>query len=754
MKPAALINEERIERILRAADERGDSCLLETDGFEIVRSLGFTTCPSRLFRDAKEVREADWEVLSGDRVVIKIVSEKIVHKSDVGGVAVVANDRETIALQAEAMESRLSSYSPAGFTINQFVEYDASLGGELLFGLRRTDDFGPVVTIGCGGIYSEFLAKNFKVGRDVAVISAQLTGIDTIAAVLDAVPIIRLLANPPRGQQPRIQLERLVDATGRLMWLGQHFGHLISEFEINPLVIANGELVALDVLVKVERETKCQNGVRPVEKLKHLLEPRSIAVIGVSEKLNPGHVIVNNLLREGFDRSRLYVIKQGTKSLEGCTCCADIASLPERVDLLVVSVAAAHIPQTIAEVIEKRKAESIVVIPGGLEEKSGSEQLTQRLHAALTEARSTDWRGPIINGGNCLGIRSRPGRIDTMFIPQHKLSSSASANIPSPLALISQSGAFALAKADKFAGINPKYNISLGNQMDLTVGDYLSYLKDDPELEVFVVYIEGFAKLDGLKFLKAAAEITARGKTVVLYRAGRTPAGAQASSSHTASIAGDYTIARALAKQVGVVVAESLEDFEDLTLLFNWSLDKHFSGCRLGAISNAGFECVAFADNPGKFSLPTFSERTVDKLNAVFKRCNIDKVVDAHNPLDLTPMANDASYEDAVLAVMEDDNVDIGIIGCVPMTPALNTLQRGEVHYEDIDRDDSVVQRLVRVSREIKKPVIAVIDAGSFYDPMTARLQMAGIPTFRTADRALRSLDVVCRKKARTPSIT
>ena len=147
----------------------------------------------------------------------------------------------------------------------------------------------------------------------------------------------------------------------------------------------------------------------------------------------------------------------------------------------------------------------------------------------------------------------------------------------SPVALISQSGAFGLAKADRLAGINPKYNITLGNQMDLTVGDYLAYLKDDAEVEVFAVYVEGFAPLDGVKFLKAAEEIVARGKTVVLYRAGRTPAGAKASSSHTASIAGDYAVTRALARHAGVVVAESLADFEDLTRLFTFLLGK--KGC-------------------------------------------------------------------------------------------------------------------------------------------------------------------------------
>ncbi len=774
-----MFDEKRIAGILSAAYERRDCILLETDGFEILRALGFRTCPSIFVRDAEGARAADLNFFSGSKVVVKVVSPDILHKSDVGGVAIVANEREAIAFTIEAMAESLCEKNLAGFTVNQFVTYDAALGGELLLGLRRTDDFGPVVTVGAGGIYTEFLAENFKPGRDVAIISCELaesvpgavakesepgavaTGSNTqqeidhslrgrVRSALSDVAITRLITNPPRGQQPRLRLDQLVAATNRLLWLGRKFGHLISEFEINPLVIADGadgELIALDVLIKLGHAPEVSGALRPVSKIKHLLEPRSCAVIGVSEKLNPGHVIVNNLLREGFDRTRLYIVKPGTETLEGCRCYADIASLPERVDLLVVSVAAAQVPETVAQVIETRKAESIVVIPGGLEEKSGGELLASRVQAALAAARETDWRGPVINGGNCLGIRSRPGRCDTMFIPQHKLSTSHASVLQSPVALISQSGAFGLAKADRLAGISAKYNITLGNQMDLTVGDYLYYLKDDPDVEVFAVYVEGFAPLDGVKFMKAAEEISARGKTVVLYHAGRTPAGAKASASHTASIAGDYAVTRALARHAGVVVAESLADFEDLTRLFTFLLGKKVAGRRLGAISNAGFECVAFADNLRNFTLPTFGERTTHCLRAIFERCRIDLVVDAHNPLDLTPMADDAAYEEAVRAVMGDENVDVGIVGCVPMTPALNTLARGECHHEDINHEDSVVQRLLRLNDEVAKPWVAVVDAGILYDPMAARLEAAGIPTFRTGDRALRLFDVFCEAK-------
>lgn len=737
-----MFNETRISEILSKASEQRRDVLLETEGFEILEALGFKSPASRFVRDAPEAHNINWSFLSGDKVVVKVISPHILHKSDVGGVAIVTKGCETIASAIEDLTENLSDRHLEGFSVSEFINYDVALGGELLMGLRHTDDFGPVVTVGAGGIYTEFLSSNFKPGRDVAIFSPELTGDGAVAKALQEVALVRLLTNPPRGQCPRIQLEKLVQATRRLLWLGCKFGHLIWEFEINPLVIFGGEPVALDVLVQTGNITANRNGHRPVEKLKQLLEPRSAAVIGVSHKLNPGHIIVNNLLREGFDRDRLYVIKPETEELEGCACVADVASLPERVDLLVVSVAAPQVPETVAEVISRRKAEGIVVIPGGLEEKQGSEQLMSKVQVSLAEARATEWRGPLINGGNCLGIRSRPGRYDTMFIPQNKLSLHSTDLASSPVALISQSGAFALTKGDKLPGISPKYNISLGNQMDVTVGDYLTYLKDDEELQVISVYVEGFKPLDGIKFLKAASDIVASGKTVILYRAGRTPAGVQATSSHTASIAGDYLVTWALAKNAGVVVAETIADFEDLTLLSTLWLGKNRNGKRLGAISNAGFECVAIADHIGDFTLPGFTEQTSGRLKEVFAQCRIQDVVDVHNPLDLTPMANDAAYEDVVLAVMDDENVDVGIVGCVPMTPALDTLPGNDDAREDNFRVDSVVQRLLRLQERIEKPWVAVVDAGSLYDPMTALLQSAGIPTFKTADRALRVLNM------------
>ena len=508
-------------------------------------------------------------------------------------------------------------------------------------------------------------------------------------------------------------------------------------------------MVALDVLLKLRREPAGDGGpvARPLAKLTRLLEPRSAAIMGVSERMNPGHIIVNNLLREGFARDRILIVKRGTAEIEGCRCVPDIASIPDRVDLFVLCVDAAQASAALVEIIEREKAESVVLIPGGLEEKAGSEAIVARMHAALAQSRRSAWGGPVINGGNCLGIRSVPGHYDTTFIPEYKLP--VPTGEPSRLAIVSQSGAFAVSKASKLSTVNPKYSVTLGNQMDLTVGDYLTYLKDDSGIDVFAVYVEGFRPLDGLRFLEAARAITEQGRTVILYRAGRTPAGAQASASHTASIAGDYAVMRALGASAGVVVAESLEDFEDLVVLFSGLGRLSVSGWRLAAVSNAGFECVAIADSLGRFTLPPFGADAARALEAIFVRSRIEKVVDIHNPIDLTPMTGDEAYADTVRALLDDDQYDAVVVGIVPLTAALNTLRPGAGHVEDVAHPAGIVARLAALKREGGKPWVVVVDAGAIYDPMVRALDAAGIPTFRTADRALRLLNVYCAERQR-----
>jgi acyl-CoA synthetase (NDP forming) len=283
--------------------------------------------------------------------------------------------------------------------------------------------------------------------------------------------------------------------------------------------------------------------------------------------------------------------------------------------------------------------------------------------------------------------------------------------------------------------------------MDLTLGDYLTYLKDDKDIEVFSIYLEGFKPLDGAKFLKAAKEITESGRSIIFYSSGKTAEGAKAMASHTASIAGDYAVTRELCERAGIVLADNFEDFEDLTRTFVFLKDKTVSGNRLGVVSNAGCECVAASDNLGEFKLSEFTADTNGRLENVFKEARIDAIVDVHNPVDLTPMAGDAAYEETIRTVMNDKNVDFGVMACIPLAPTLNALEKAEGHREDLMSDKSVVQRMMKLHKELKKAWVAVVDAGPLFDPMVRLFEENGIPTFRTIDKALRLSNLFLKYK-------
>ena len=730
----------RAREIVARVRARGDAVFVEPEGFPLLAAAGIRCPRSVLVENPAGVTHLDLRAFAGDRVVVKLASSRVLHRSDVGGVAVVAKEPAAIASAVEAMAARLPTEGRLGFTVNEFVAHDASLGSELLVGLRDTPDFGSVVTVGAGGLYTEFLAAHFRPGSDVAIFP--VAGVDRAAVEtrLRELPVVQLAAGSRRGQRARIALDRVTDVVEAFMAIGRALSpDVVAELEVNPLVVADGDLVALDVLGRVGAPAPEPWPQRPVHKLAHLLQPRRVGLVGVSESMNPGHVILANLLREGFPADDIVVVKPGVAQIDGCRCVPDIAAIPGTLDLLVLAIAASQVPAAVEQAIAGRKAESLIVIPGGLEEKAGTRDALAPMYAALRASRLTEWRGPVINGGNCLGVRSLPGRYDTMFIPPWKLPARPAA--VSPMALVAQSGAFAIAKGARLAHLNPKYVVTVGNQMDLTVGDYLAYLAEDRELEVFAVYAEGFRPGDGARVLEAARAITASGRVVVLYRAGRTAAGAAASASHTASIAGDYPVTRELARAAGVVVADTLQDFEDLVSLASAFRGRPITGRRLGAVSNAGFECVAIADSLGTLELATLGAATRERLAGILKAARIDGLVDVHNPLDLTPMATDATYEAAARAVLEDPRVDVGVVGCVPLTPALSTLPVGGGHRENLAAADAVAARLARLFAEIRKPWVAVVDGGPLYEPLIDRLVASGVPTFRTADRALRLLD-------------
>ena len=195
----------------------------------------------------------------------------------------------------------------------------------------------------------------------------------------------------------------------------------ISEFEINPFALTGGEMTPLDGFLRMGT-VSAPAYPRPVAKVGKLLHPESVAVIGASAKgMNPGRVILRNVVEAGFPVENVFAIKEGLTELDGVRCVDAIADLPRPMDLIVLAVAANQVPDLAAEIIDRKAAQAVILIPGGLGETEGGKEAEKKLREGITEAHKSEDGGPVFLGGNCLGIFSRPGHYDTLFIPKTKL---------------------------------------------------------------------------------------------------------------------------------------------------------------------------------------------------------------------------------------------------------------------------------------------------------------------------------------------
>jgi acyl-CoA synthetase (NDP forming) len=260
----------------------------------------------------------------------------------------------------------------------------------------------------------------------------------------------------------------------------------------------------------------------------------------------------------------------------------------------------------------------VTLISGGFGETEGGREAESRMRAAIERAHREPDGGVLVNGGNCLGIISVPGRYNTFFIPPHKLPVEEAPG--RGLASVSQSGAYLVSQISNLDRVvELRYAISFGNQMDVTVSDYLAYLEGDPGTRVFAVYLEGFQPGDGERFLDAVRRIAASGRHVVFYKAGRTREGSAAAASHTASAVGDYEVCDELARAAGAIVASSLDQFEDDVTTFTLLEGRLAAGRRVAVLSNAGFEATAAADTLHGMELAELLAPTRERVAALLR---------------------------------------------------------------------------------------------------------------------------------------
>jgi len=778
------IDFEAITELFQRAAERGRNALFEHETYELLSKSGAET-PPRTNVLAKGSRPSDEELMAmpGEKVVLKVISPTIIHKTEVGGVQVIEKKAEKVRsawrrMMYEVPENfaaiieKNPSHGPEkyrglsgeqlqqaiardirGVLMVQYMPPDSqAFGNELIVGIRNTREFGMVISAGLGGTDTELYAERFRKGQAIVAASTAETDGEAFFELFRKTICYKKLAGLTRGQRRIVTDEQVIECFSSMIALANHYSPVnpdapwvIEELEINPFAFTEYLMVPLDGMCRFAKPCAMPS-TRPYHKIGKLLNPATIGIVGVStSKMNFGRVILNNILANGYQPENIRIIRPGLDAFETIQCVPDLDALGTRLDLFVVAVGSDQVPGIVDQVIEKNAAETVMLIAGGMGETDESSERASVLMAKIRAAHEREGGGPVFLGANCLGVISHPGKYDTLFIPEAKLPKQRGDRRRNA-AFISQSGAFMITRLSKCPELDPAYMISIGNQNDLTLGDMLNYLKDDPEIDVIGVYAEGFKDLDGLAFTRAVHQSVIAGKDVIFYKAGRTPEGKTATSGHTASLAGDYMVCESCIRQAGGIVAQTFSQFEDLLILAQRLHGKEVLGNRLAAVSGAGFEAVGMADNiqsdDFQMKMATFNQNSVEKIRQLLREKRLDDLVQVKNPLDINPGSDDETHVRVVADLAADPNVDAVVVGLDPLSPAMRTLPDDMSERYSFDDPRSIAQTMPALVKSLNKPVVGVVDGGRLYDALVDALVANGMAVFRSSDRAVQALAI------------
>ncbi len=287
----------------------------------------------------------------------------------------------------------------------------------------------------------------------------------------------------------------------------------------------------------------------PIRNLDKIFRPTRVAVIGGSSKVGSvGQVVLQNLAQAGFP-GPVFPVNPKHPTIGEQPCFASVADLPQDVDLAVICTPARTVPQLVRECGEAGILGLLVLSAGFRESGEEGRRLGQ---AAMAEARRFD--GLRLLGPNCVGI----------IAPHAHLNASFAGATPAPghVAFISQSGALCTSVLDWAIQeqIGFSYFVSIGNMLDVGIGDLIDYFATDPWTESLIMYVESIA--ESREFMSAARAFS-RNKPIIAYKAGRFAASARAAASHTGALAGVDPVYEAAFHRAGIVRVFEMTDMFD-----------------------------------------------------------------------------------------------------------------------------------------------------------------------------------------------
>ncbi len=614
----------------------------------------------------------------GYPLVIKAVTGKIIHKSDVGVVLLDLGDQAALLAGWDLLidnARRAGAEELDGVLVQRMVEP----GFELLIGATQDPCFGPVTMIGHGGRFVELW-------KDVAPGVGVLTRED-VERMLSRTLAGRILdgfRGPPLDRAAVIDLAMKVS---RFMVERPE----IHELDLNPVIVYEEGFALVDARVirgdPVEIPRLTDLSPARMESLKAIFNPQSVTVFGASRTGTVGGIILKNSSRI----KRVFPINPRHEKLLGRKCYPSLDAIPEKPDIGVFATGAQATTELFEQFCERGGKGAIIVSDGFREVGRGD--LEDRL---METSRKHD---TVYIGPNGLGVIDNFSGLNTMFIPEQR---TESVREPSGLGVISQSGGIGLELIEMLAADRLSVGrwVSCGNASGVEISEILSQMGEDPRIRIIVAYLEGLT--NGLQFLEVGKRVS-RDKPVIVIKGG-VGGGAAATMSHTASLAGSFEAFKACCEQAGLYLIE--EFTEDPKILINivsiLTSQPRSTGNRVAVVGVGGGAAILLADQVTEegLVLASFAVETRRRLAKLlggkiktYSAAEEEKVARSvsANPVDLFGDCDDERLLESLRILNDDPETDMIVAAVYFQVPYLT---------------EYVTERLADLRHEFVKPVI------------------------------------------------
>ncbi len=679
------------EKIFDETIKTDHKVITEEASKSILKSYGVKVPPYALVTSPKQAVKAAKKI--GYPLVMKIVSPQILHKTDVGGVKVGIDNDKDVKKTFNDMYKRLSKKK--GVEVKGvLLEKMVPKGVELIVGLQVDPQFGPVIMVGLGGVMTE-------VFKDVAFRMLPITIADA-KSMLDELKGAKILKGF-RGSKP-IDVDMLAKALVQIGKLGVENADYVNSIDFNPVVVYPKSYYVVDAKIILGNQihknaiSKAQPDNSSMEKF---FTPQSVALIGASA--TPGKIgnsVLDSLAKHDY-KGQVYPINPKADEILGLKCYPSLEAINGPVDLVVVCVDLSVTPP-ILESCAKKGIHNVVIVSGGGKELGGERADYESQIKELALKHKIRIIGP-----NCIGMFNAANRLDCAFQGQARMVRARLGNV----ALLSQSGTMGISFLETADSFGLSKMVSYGNRSDVDEADMIWYLASDPQTKVIALYVEGFG--DGRKFVETAKRVMKeKKKPVVIWKSGRTEAGAKQAASHTGSLGGSNAIIMGAFKQAGIISVDSYQELAAVVKALAWQ--PAAKGNRAALCSNGAGPMIGGIDHFERLSLE-LAQVTPQTLKELKEHFPPTYVIGRGNPVDVTGGANADDYRYTIQKFYDDPNVDIVMPWFV---------------FQDDPLEETIIQYLGEFSRQQKKPLLVGGNGGPYTQKVSALIEKEGVPVY------------------------